>query len=277
MIQVVGPGALGSMIAARLVRANVKAGLVSRSRKSKQVTICIDNEFEVEVPFDEPKPGSRFVVCTKAYDAVAAIESLPEEYSSITVLGNGILSLQSRRPFSRATTTHGCFSTSESRITHAGRGTVWLSDSDLFEDFEEAGLCPVLLSKSEMTQRLWHKLAANAALNPLTALHSCRNGRVLDVAEDEVKAVCSEIAAVRSRLEQRCVDENEIFGAVKDCVKENENNFSSMYQDLHVHRRRTEIDSLNGFILDTANRLGIAAPANQRLARAIRERENTLR
>lgn len=263
-LSVIGGGALGTMVCARLVKAGVPATLVVRPGSPKDVGSAAvrvtqgQEVIEVEIPVTSSPDGLRSVVCTKAYDAVAAIPA-----GSVTVLSNGVLAIREAVAVRAATTTHGCYELEAFDVVHAGVGTVWLEDATLAHDFDTAGLNPVLLDERAMNDRLWHKLACNAAINPLTAIFECRNGDVLDKAEKEARAVCDEIAKVRG-------DDSgdSLFASVLHCVRDTADNVSSMYQDVR-HGRRTEIDEINGFILRRAAALGIDAPVNKRLAEAI--------
>lgn len=273
-----------------VAQAGIDASLVVRAGSAKSLrsraTIrvqALDENMVVTVPVScSGLDGSRFVLCTKAYDAARAIEALPGR-PSVTALCNGLLavaeSFPQRRRIFRATTTHGCYEHSPWDVVHAGVGKVWVDkDCDVFDELQAAGLDPVQLEHKAMTDRLWLKLAANAALNPLTALHACRNGDVLTIARDDICRVCCEVAALRARLERRGDEEpqfrRDMEAAVMECVAENANNFSSMYQDLQSGRR-TEIDALNGWIAAVAADVGVPAPANSKLAAAVRSRLTT--
>ncbi|KAJ8606332.1 hypothetical protein CTAYLR_010607 [Chrysophaeum taylorii] len=266
MIEVVGGGALGSMIAARLRRAGAGVVLVVRSgneeqrRRRVRVRSRDEEDFEVDLPVAARSGGTgrRAIVCTKAFDAAEAIAACVDKRP--LVLSNGILALRdTTAPFmaAAATTTHGCY-VEDGTIVHAGFGTLWLPRNTLAPELLAAGLRPVEIDHREMTERLWLKLAANATLNPLTALLGCRNGDVLPRAEAEVRMVCDELATLANTYGVS-LSADTLFAAVEDCVRDNAANFSSMYQDVK-HGRRTEIDALNGWVVDASRRRGLETP-----------------
>ena len=101
--------------------------------------------------------------------------------------------------------------------------------------------------------RLWLKLAANAVLNPLTALWDCENGEVLARAEgrEAAQQVCAEVQAVCARLAVSDAASglrvSDLTGFVHECAAANARNLSSMCMDVR-NGRRTEIEQLNGWI-----------------------------
>lgn len=110
----------------------------------------------------------------------------------------------------------------------------------------------------------WKKLFANAVINPITALTREKNGIVLS----------SHLAPVVERIVRECVavagkeghrfDELEVIEFVHTVASMTAANTSSMLQDV-LRGRRSEIDSINGYVLDRAAEQGIAAPANETL------------
>ncbi|KAL1521823.1 hypothetical protein AB1Y20_021474 [Prymnesium parvum] len=202
-----------------------------------------------------------------------------------------------------ATTTHGCWlQPSPHRTTrlvyHAGNGETWVgplpragvrcmvaspshrhshSSPNLTEDgweskrcaqFAAHGLGAHIEASSATLRRLWLKLAANAVLNPLTALWDVPNGEVLQRAQGRALAseICREIAALASQLFTQ--HENvqtptalELNNFVEGCAAANAANWSSMHQDVKF-KRRTEIDHLNGWVVKRAMALGINCEVN---------------
>jgi 2-dehydropantoate 2-reductase len=119
---------------------------------------------------------------------------------------------------------------------------------------------------------VWAKLAANCAINPLTALHGVPNGallvdpglrRVMREAAREVGAVA---AARGLDLGRDAADlAEEVAAATAD-------NRSSMLQDLE-RGASTEVDALSGAVAAEGRRLGVPTPVNDRLWRRLRARE----
>jgi 2-dehydropantoate 2-reductase len=115
---------------------------------------------------------------------------------------------------------------------------------------------------------LWQKLAVNACINPLTAIHGVCNG---ELADDEFQ---STIAAVLSELVEVAktqgieLQEESLSERVYEVIRLTAANRSSMRQDVD-HRRKTEIDAINGYLVSLGNRHRIATPANKALVDAI--------
>jgi 2-dehydropantoate 2-reductase len=109
----------------------------------------------------------------------------------------------------------------------------------------------------------------NSAINPITALVGCGNGAVAtDPALRRVaKAICDEGAAV-ARAEGHAITGAEAFKRAMRVAEQTATNRSSMLRDLEGGRR-TEVDFLNGAIVDLAARHGLCAPVNAALRGAI--------
>jgi 2-dehydropantoate 2-reductase len=165
-----------------------------------------------------PRMIDTLLVTTKAYDAVAAIESirhLLHENATVVILSNGTLAIQDELLLLRqdrhrqkmkvvlGTITHGVYRTKTGinntddggvisvsntddpenqfhSIVHAGMGTIRLEAGldGLAEMLDQAGLRCAV--DSHIRVLLWKKLAANCVINPLTALNGCPNGELLD-------------------------------------------------------------------------------------------------
>ncbi len=120
---------------------------------------------------------------------------------------------------------------------------------------------------------LWGKLLVNAGINALTAIMGVKNGRVGDMAplHAVMRRAVLEGAAVALRLGIALPYPDPVDRTTEVCYATAEN-FSSMHQDIGSGRR-TEIDSINGVIVEYGSRLGIAAPVNCMLTRMVHSLE----
>jgi 2-dehydropantoate 2-reductase len=110
----------------------------------------------------------------------------------------------------------------------------------------------------------WMKLFANAVINPITALTREKNGIVLSPhLAPVVEKIVGECVAVAEKEGQK-FDEGEVAEFVRTVAENTVANTSSMLQDV-LRGKRTEIDAINGYVLDMARKHGIEAPANEML------------
>ncbi|HXH04441.1 MAG TPA: 2-dehydropantoate 2-reductase, partial [Candidatus Competibacteraceae bacterium] len=125
----------------------------------------------------------------------------------------------------------------------------------------------------DIKTRLWHKLAINCAINPLTALLGCRNGELLDLPGERrvLRIICEEAAQVMA-AEGIIGDAEELYARVCIIIEATADNYSSMLQDLRAGRS-TEIDYLNGYLLRQGAAHGIPLPCNTLLLDMIRLRQ----
>lgn len=124
---------------------------------------------------------------------------------------------------------------------------------------------------------LWKKLAGNCFCNPLTALWGATNGELLHRYPDAPRIrrqVVSEVSNVARALnpawDPEWVSEGALDAFVEQVIQDNLDNRSSMYYDV-LKGRRTEVDSLNGYVVRKGQELGIDTPANQELLSRILE------
>ena len=154
-------------------------------------------------------------------------------------------------------------------IRHAGWGETQIGELDgkmtkranqIAQMFQKAGL-PTHVS-SKIQDLIWQKLFANVGINALTALTGLKNGQLLDYPETVrlMEALISEAVEVAQQKGIR-VEGNPIK-KVKHTAEATRENRSSMGQDFD-HKRRTEIDAINGAVVKVAQRLGMSTPYNQ--------------
>lgn len=120
--------------------------------------------------------------------------------------------------------------------------------------------------------RQWHKLVANAVINPLTGLHDLPNGALLE--DPALHRRMAELADEADQLLKR-LDADWPGGSlprVEEIARATAGNTSSMRADMQ-RGAPTEIDAINGWLLRQAARLGLVLPAHQSIAAAVRARQ----
>jgi 2-dehydropantoate 2-reductase len=301
-VHILGGGALGTLWAAHhgpsatlLLRAGSPA-LRARCHLVRVHRDWADERIETHVSVEPSSgPGSpidTLVVATKAYSVGAALDGVRHRLApdaTVVLMCNGALSLadtlrlpQDTRCLA-ATTTHGAWLHAPqegggARVQHAGCGSTWvgpLRDADPSCDsqqsaalFASSGLGALVETAAETQRRLWLKLAANAVLNPLTALWDVQNGKVLQRAEGRQLAerVCREIAEVAQRsTAEETPRAAELLAFVASCAEATALNWSSMHQDVAAGRP-TEVEHLNGWVAARALALGTPGSTNVELA-----------
>jgi len=119
---------------------------------------------------------------------------------------------------------------------------------------------------------LWKKLAVNAVINPLTAIHNIKNGQLADAQfSDTIAMILKEWRLVA----QSCgiqIKLEEMSKVVYDVIHKTANNYSSMNRDIAAGKI-TEIEFINGFIINQAEINGIAVPENKKLVKRINQLE----
>ncbi|HDS1735675.1 MULTISPECIES: putative 2-dehydropantoate 2-reductase [Pseudomonas] len=289
---ILGAGSLGSLWACRLARAGKAVRLILRDpqrlaayQAAGGLTLLEQDHstlFAIPAETDEHGgPIHRLLVACKAYDAAPAVARLAPRLvagAELVLLQNGLGSqdeVAEQVPHARcifASSTEGAFREQDWRVRFAGHGFNWLGDPlnpglpEWFEDLHDAAI-PAEWSVDILT-RLWRKLALNCAINPLTVLHDCHNGGLLEHL-GEVDALCTELAELLRRCGQPKAAED-LPEEVQRVILATAANYSSMYQDVR-HARRTELHYLLGHACRAAARHGLTLPQLEQLRRRLVE------
>jgi 2-dehydropantoate 2-reductase len=130
----------------------------------------------------------------------------------------------------------------------------------------------VNIPPDQLQRLLLLKLVVNCCANPLSALLHCKNGGLMNNGA-AAHAWTRIIAECKHVLGPRLPDSAEgLFDHVSRIVGLNAQNYNSMLQDA-AHHRPTEIDYLNGYVVQHARRQGLAAPWNEVLCSLVAARE----
>ncbi|MHB8810798.1 MAG: ketopantoate reductase family protein [Desulfobulbaceae bacterium] len=310
-IVIVGPGALGSLLTARLSlhmaaqqgegggtdlqltlldykpdRAGLLAqhGLLFENGNSRQH--CRP---EVTVAPQVCAGADILFLCVKANAVGAALERVRPFLSPDSILfalQNGIAHLQllTTLPCTPGVgiTTEGATLLAPGHVRHGGAGLTRLGLLTL-ASANASGLLAqavALLNAAGLTSRItgaplkhvWAKLFVNVGINGLTALLRCPNGALLDSAKTREKMTLAvREAEAVARAGNIPIDEDPVAATFRVC-EATRNNISSMHQDIR-NRRRTEIDAINGAVVAAGRELGIPTPVNDELVRQVKELE----
>lgn len=309
-IILVGPGALGCLLASRLASVDYKgngppvtvalldhnpdrAGLL----RAQGITLEAEDSQHRHIPvFSNPAaagPADILLFCVKSPALRSCLENcrgLISDQSLVVFLQNGIdqieIATEARLPAEPAVavTSEGATLLAPGHVLHAGRGMTRIGFlnppatrqqhllQELLEMLHRAGL--EVEHSSDIRRRLWDKLLINAGINPLTALYNRTNGQILTscAARGRLKKIIEEGEAV-ARASGITISDNPVQAATAVC-KKTARNISSMLQDRR-NKRPTEIGAINGAIVRAGKRVGIPTPLNEEVVAQIREMEQT--
>lgn len=284
-ITVLGAGAMGGLIAARLSdRDDHQVTLVSRrpldglrlqdshgTREAAVVVASSPGDLEV---------CDWLIVATKVYDVetlTSWMDVLVGDSTLVAVAQNGIGHAErvaSHAPQERVLPlilTHGAQRTEPGLVVHTLQGEVKVPDTAVGRAFQAiadgVGLSVVVVEDFE--RALWTKLAWNLVGNSLSTIADLPVREVglrpeLRELAVELVAECTAAAAEEGvRLDPGLADEIvDTMAGYSDAVR------SSMWQDLHAGRR-LEHEAISGAVERVAARHGVAAPYSRMATRLL--------
>jgi 2-dehydropantoate 2-reductase len=136
------------------------------------------------------------------------------------------------------------------------------------ETFERASLSVNLTSN--VKNRIWTKLISNIAINALAAILDVKNGELLNHPESEVLMIeaINEAVAV-AKAEGVTLETDDPVAYSKKVCHNSRENICSMLQDVRA-KKKTEIDVINGAIVELATKYHIPTPINLVLTNLIK-------
>lgn len=291
---ILGPGAIGSLFAWHLAEAGFEVHLIGRSPQEDARLIRIQepdaathsSQTRAFTTDHSDHPIQRLLVTVKAHQTHSALKAIQHRITPetlIVLLQNGMGTREiTRQLFAHtrclvATTTEGAHRGQEHRLIHAGRGCTWLGamtakdqpDAEhLHRQWQNLALDIEL--DPHIQQRLWYKLAINCAINPLTVLYNCENGKLLEIPQAlaQMEAVCSEISPVMA-AELNQPPPTDLFERVQEVAWKTGRNLSSMLLDARLGRE-TELEFITGYLVATANKHKLPCGANREILECLR-------
>jgi 2-dehydropantoate 2-reductase len=296
-IAILGAGAMGSLFGARLFASGQGVVLLDIAREHIDVVNrdglrLTDDAGErlialrAGVAADFSEPFDLIVVFTKTPHTVAALQSVKHLIGDTTValtlqngLGNGARLAQFVSPDRVAigVTNWPADMRAPGQVVSHGTGEVLLWSLDggahewigtLTDTLTAAGLNCTADNAVEV--RVWEKVAFNAAMNSVTAVTGLTVGEIADNTHGRslAAAVIDEVCAV-ARARGTAVDTARVAGAVDFAFSNHRQHKPSMLQDL-LAGRATEIEAINGAVVEAARAFDIDVRTVETLARLVR-------
>lgn len=106
---------------------------------------------------------------------------------------------------------------------------------------------------------LWKKVVTNAAINPLTAIVDCPNGRLVEVPELRALLRTLVVEAVKVAGTEGYRFDESLVEHTEEVCRRTATNISSMLQDIRAGRP-TEIEAISGEILRRAELAMLPSP-----------------
>ncbi|MBA9085216.1 2-dehydropantoate 2-reductase [Fontibacillus solani] len=127
---------------------------------------------------------------------------------------------------------------------------------------------PALMSK-DIDRDIYRKLLINSVINPLTAIWRVPNGDLLVVSERRkiLRQLCDEAVEIYRANQIAC--DNNMFEQIVTVCQSTSRNISSMLKDV-LQGSPTEIDSINGRLIEMAHRSGLTAPGHELITSLIK-------
>ena len=285
-IVVLGAGAVGSAYGALLSRRNdvLLVGRADHVREINAKGLVVEQEekgtykLPAVTSLKEIPQDALILVTTKAYDLLDALKPIRDLVRKDTVVlllqnGLGIEETASRALKGRGEIIRG-LATLASEMLAPGRIRYWKGQTILSPGTTAARVAQVLedsglavRTATDFPTEVWKKLVVNCVINPLTAILQARDNEIGGELLAGIRhAVVREVVAVG--VAEGITLKSDLVDFVDQVIPRYENR-SSMLQDL-TRGSRTEIDFLNGKVVELGKRHGIPTPANDCLTQLVR-------
>ncbi len=274
---ILGSGAIGSLFASALQASGADICLIARDKQhadllnKKGINVDGNTVHVVSRTIDNISLIEQLLVCTKAYDTLAALENIAVKLcprARILLLQNGMgqhHEVHNRFPDASVFAglcTEGVTRLAHHKIVRAGIGkTIFGHVLGPVSDLPKALLhCHLKVEIShQIHQAQWQKLAINGAINGLTVQNNCPNGELIHDATiyQSMQRLCEEIELVANI--EGIFFNKPLHELAKDVCLATAANISSMLQDVRANRQ-TEADYIYGYLQRCADRHDLNVP-----------------
>ena len=288
-IHIIGTGAMGCLWASYFHDA-CNLHFIQRQPTSQNLTITKEPDGSVieaechSYETLEKNSIQHLIIATKAFDALNAFKQVRpflKEGAHVLLLQNGMGSQQliqkeCEHEFSlyACSSTEGAYKSDKFTLVHAGQGENHIGPLNLIatQDSLLKWLPKTVFQwHDEIEPILWRKLLINCAINPLTVVHQCNNGQLVDNPDFHLhmKKICNELDDLINALGFSLPA---ALPLAESICQSTYNNYSSMYQDFK-HKRKSEIEFITGFLIRSCQQHHIKCPENDDLYKTLSNKQ----
>ncbi len=290
-IIILGAGAIGSLYGAKLSKLNgvVLVGNQQHADKINKSGLKIKGienktyRLKAATKIEKIEDNTLVLLTTKVYDSeksIKNIKNLIKKDTIILCLQNGLYSENAVKQIVgrkclvlRGITNFGAIFLKPGIVRYTNYGYTAIERSqkskELAENFEKCGL-NAHVSK-DIRIDIWKKLILNCVLNPITAILRIENRGIADEKLNPLKKLIID-ECLKVAKKDGIVFDIDFVKKINNGIK-NSRNLSSMLQDL-IKGKKTEIDYLNGAVVELGKRYGIECPVNEGLVRIVKGMKN---
>lgn len=299
-IAIIGAGAMGCLYGAYLSAKNEVILIDSYEPQVEAINrnglIILEDGKEITYPIKAVQNGTDigiadlvivFVKSIYTYEAVDANQGMIGKDTIVMTLQNGAGNDRDIMHFARkeniivGTSKHNSVGMGPGMIRHSGSGvtTIGAMEPGLRAETTAAAILTESGIEAEISDNIqriiWSKLFVNISINTLTALLETKIGYMSQnkYAWDFAKRIIYEAINVAEE-DGTYFDRREVMEMVRHVCETAGEGYSSMYQD-RKRRVRTEIDKMNGAIVEQAKLYGVATPYNALVVDLIHAVEGT--
>ena len=289
-ILVMGAGAVGGYLGARLFLGKNKVFLVARGKHLQAIQkdgLCVKSiygDHRLRIPVSENPSEFGIVdlilITVKSYDTEHALSLITRNvgpHTLLLTLQNGVENeimiaekFEEERTLSGAAYI-GARLASPGCIVHSALGKITIGIPfcdgppverirDIVKRFNDSGV-QTSFSRDIMKTK-WTKLVWNAAFNPLSVLTDFTTHRLVESQElkDIIVLIMKEVIAT-AKAQGYALNENEILGKTFRLTRSVKDVKTSMLQDFE-RKKPLEIDALNGAVIRAARTKDVPVPIN---------------
>lgn len=298
-----GAGAMGSVLGAKLAQSGNDVTLIDVSREAVQTIrnngLIIEDKqggtekVKVRAESDPAAAADAelvliFVKCYHTETAVTSVLPYLTAQTTVLSLQNGwgnaplIASIVGQERMMVGVSYHSATVLKPGHVLHAGQGMTIIGEldgrmserlKDTAERFKAAGL--EVTPSPMIVKDVWSKLALNVCTLPTSALLRFYAGQLVE--HEAMLSLMREIlreAVAVARAQSIPLDEEERWESITGLLRRAAGGKSSMLQDVE-RQRRTEIDVINGAVVEAGKRLNIPTPYNQSMVWLVKSLEGT--